>query len=149
MKNALAGQGLPRINALVDCYNLISLSYIVPVGADDCAQVAGGISFRRAREGDVFFTLGGDGVTSDPPKDGEVVYGDEEKILCRRRNWRQDARSPVSLDTHAAILTVQAQATADLDAACSALRHVLEEYCGARTKHVVADINQPVVKLVL
>lgn len=147
VKNALAGQGLPRINALVDCYNLISLSYIVPIGADDCARLAGGISFRRAREGDEFFTLGGDGVTNDPPKPGEVVYADEEKILCRRWNWRQDARSPVNLDTHAAILTVQAQTAVDLEAACHGLCQALEEHCGAATSYSIANKSAPSVEL--
>ena len=33
---------------------------------------------------------------NDPPKVGEVVYADARHVLCRRWNWRQDARSAVS-----------------------------------------------------
>ena len=30
---------------------------------------------------------------NDPPKEGEVVYADARHVLCRRWNWRQDART--------------------------------------------------------
>ena len=43
----------------------------------------------------------------DPPKAGEVVYADEEKVLCRRWNWRQDARSVIRPDTRRAVVTLQ------------------------------------------
>ena len=43
---------------------------------------------------------------NDPPKVGEVVYADARHVLCRRWNWRQDARSAVSTQTRRVALTV-------------------------------------------
>ena len=143
VKNVLAGREIPRINNLVDAYNLVSLQYIVPVGADDLDKVVSPISFRRAREGDRFFALGSDGKTDDPPKPGEVVYADAGKILCRRWNWYQDARSPVTLETQRAVLTVQGQANADVRTATSTLCEALAIYCGAETHSVLLSANLP------
>ena len=143
VKAVLAGRGLPRVNALVDCYNLISVQYLVPVGADDLAKTEGDICFRRARTDDEFYPLGGDGGGNDPPKAGEVVYADAEKLLCRRWNWYQDARSPVSTETRRAVLTVQGLESGDVEAASAALCAALARHCGARTTSAIASAATP------
>jgi DNA/RNA-binding domain of Phe-tRNA-synthetase-like protein len=117
---------LPRVNNLVDCYNAASLRHRMPVGADDLDRLSGNLSFRYARPGDSFIALGDGSATNDPPKAGEVVYADQEKLLCRRWNWYQDARSAISPATRRAVLTVQtlgprerlAQAAEELAAWC-------------------------------
>jgi DNA/RNA-binding domain of Phe-tRNA-synthetase-like protein len=147
VKNVLAERTLPRVNSLVDSYNLISLAYLVPVGADDLAQVAGEVSFRPSRPDDTFIALGREEAGDDPPKPGEIVYADEAKVLCRRWNWYQDARSPVTLATSSAIVTVQAQGTADVEAAAKALCQLLAEHCGARASFALADTASPEVTL--
>lgn len=147
VKNVLAERTLPRINSLVDSYNLISLAYLVPVGADDLAQVAGGVSFRPSRPDDTFFALGREEARDDPPKPGEIVYADEAKVLCRRWNWYQDARSPVTLTTTRAIVTVQAQDAADIEAAAEALCETLTAHCGARAHFAFTDAARPEVTL--
>lgn len=147
VKNVLADRALPRVNSLVDAYNLVSLAYLVPIGADDLDKVVGSVCFRPARPGDSFIALGGEARGDDPPKTGEIVYADDEKVLCRRWNWYQDARSPVTDTTARAILTVQAQATADVEAAAEALCDALAAYCGARTRLAVASAAAPEVTL--
>jgi len=131
VKNALAGRPLPRINAFVDAYNAVSLKHVLPAGADDLDRVAGDIAFRYARPGDSFIRLGDEAGTEAPPKTGEVVYADSEKVLCRRWNWSQDARSPVSSATTRAIVTVQSLGAVALDGAVEDLTALLAETCGA------------------
>lgn len=101
VKNVLADRPLPVINSFVDAYNAVSLTHVLPLGADDLDRVSGDLAFRYARPGDSFFDMAGGedgaaGPAEDPPKDGEVVYADAEKVLCRRWNWRQDGRSLVT-----------------------------------------------------
>ena len=52
---------------------------------------------------------GGARRASEPeaPKPGEVVYADAAHVLCRRWNWRQDARSLITPETRRAVVTVQ------------------------------------------
>ncbi len=44
----IANKGLPRINAVVDVINLVSLESRLPVGLYDLAAVSGDIVFRGA-----------------------------------------------------------------------------------------------------
>ena len=52
LKNLQRGQALPRVNALVDAYNAVSVRHRMPVGADDLDHVAAPLAFCFARGGD-------------------------------------------------------------------------------------------------
>ncbi len=152
VKNVLASRPLPEINAFVDVYNAVSLAHVMPLGADDLGQVAGSIAFRYSRIGDQFVDMAGgdegaDTPANDPPKPGEVVYADDEKILCRRWNWRQDVRSLVTPLTTRAVVTVQSNGVGDLDAAVTDLRAMLGRFTGAETSVTVADRIRPFAAL--
>src|SRR5690242_2859745 len=54
LRRVIQGEGLPRINALVDAYNAISVAYRVPAGADDLGLLKPPLNYRYAREGDTF-----------------------------------------------------------------------------------------------
>ena len=90
---------------------------------------------------------GGEGEETDPPKEGEIVYADEEKILCRRWNWRQDMRSLVTPLTRRAVVTVQANGAGDLDAAVADLRDLLGRFAAARTSVTIADRHRPLARV--
>ena len=147
LKNALAGRALVAINGFVDCYNLVSLAHVLPAGADDLDRVSGDLSFRFSRPGDSFLDMAGETAAEDPPKDGEVVYADDEKVLCRRWNWRQDVRSLVTPETRRAVVTLQANGWGGLDEAASDLVGLLDRYCGARTAITRVDRTKPVAEL--
>jgi DNA/RNA-binding domain of Phe-tRNA-synthetase-like protein len=149
VKNVLAGRPLPPINAFVDAYSAVSLTHVMPLGADDLAHIVGDVAFRRSRAGDTFLDMaGGDegeggGPVADPPKEGEVVYADAEKLLCRRWNWRQDARSLVSPSTTEAIVTIQMNGEGDLDAAVADLEALVRRFCGGSVTVGIADRGHP------
>jgi DNA/RNA-binding domain of Phe-tRNA-synthetase-like protein len=150
VKNVLAGRGLPAINAFVDAYNAVSLASVMPLGADDLDKVVGDLAFRYSRPGDQFLDMAGeagDAAEADPPKPGEVVYADSEKILCRRWNWRQDTRSLVTPLTRRAVVTIQANGAGDVEAAAADLSDLLARFAAARTRMVVADRLAPVATL--
>jgi DNA/RNA-binding domain of Phe-tRNA-synthetase-like protein len=152
VKNVLAGRDLPEINSFVDAYNAASLTHVMPAGADDLDRVAGDLAFRYRREGDSFLDMaggeeGGGIPVDDPPKEGEVVYADAEKVLCRRWNWRQDGRSLVTPATRRAVVTVQSNGVGDLDAAVDDLTDLIARFAGGSTKVAIADRAQPIVAI--
>jgi DNA/RNA-binding domain of Phe-tRNA-synthetase-like protein len=151
LKRIQQGAGLPHVNSLVDSYNVISVRYRVPVGADDLDKLVQPMGFRYARSDDTFIALGDETQTPDPPAPGEVVYADAEKCLCRRWNWYQDARSAISATTSRAVLTVQAlEPTAALvEEAVQELCALLKEQCEAETAWAIADKKKPEVKVAL
>ena len=150
LRRVRAGEGLPRILPLVDLYNAVSLRHRMPVGADDLALIAPPCAFRYARPGDSFLDGGQSPPAPDPPAVGEVVYADREKCLCRRWNWRQDARSRIRPETKDALIVVQtveedgaerlAKATAEFTA-------LARDGLGAQSRWVIASAAAPVVRL--
>ena len=69
IKRVLAGR-LPKVNALVDLYNLVSIESGFCLGCDDLDAIDGDLVFRFARPGDTFLDMGaGEGEDPlDPPK---------------------------------------------------------------------------------
>ncbi|MDJ0931468.1 MAG: phenylalanine--tRNA ligase beta subunit-related protein [Breoghania sp.] len=151
-KNAQAERPMPEINAFVDAYNAVSLSHVMPLGADDLDCLSGDIAFRYAREGDDFRNMGVSDENGNPgprsqSKTSEVVYADGEKILCRRWNWRQDGRSLVTAKTSRAVVTVQLNGAGVLEDAVSDRRDMLQRHCGGTSVAVIADAANSVVDL--
>lgn len=151
LKNIQRGGGLPRVNALVDIYNAVSVRHRMPIGADDLDRVCPPLAFRYARTGDSFVALGDATMAPDPPKPGEIVYGDAEKCLCRRWNWYQDARSAVGPATRRAVLTVQTLTGDDaaLNMAVAQLADVIVADLSRRVWWTVADANRPRAAVVI
>ena len=147
VKNALADRELPAINPFVDSYNAVSLTHVFPAGADDLQYVAGDLAFRYARDGDSFIALGRPDQGEDPPKTGEVVYADAEKVLCRRWNWYQDHRSPVGMGTNSAVLTIQSNGYGDLEAAVADAVMLIGQSCGGTCSVCYAWADDPIVEL--
>ena len=146
VKKARQGDELPRINTLVDVYNLISLRYHMPVGADDLDHVISPVAYRFSQPGDSFIPLGAADGAEDPPLPGEVVYSDATRILCRRWNWYQDARSAISTETTRAIINVEAiepASAARVEEASADLASLLAEFCGAQAAWQVFDVAHP------
>jgi DNA/RNA-binding domain of Phe-tRNA-synthetase-like protein len=50
LRRVLKGQGLYRLNNVVDCCNLASLRFLLPIGLYDLAKVEGDISIRVGRD---------------------------------------------------------------------------------------------------
>ncbi len=149
VKNVLADRPLPRINAFVDAYNAVSLSHGLCVGADDLDRVEGDLAFRFSREGDTFLDMAAEEGEdpNDPPKPGEVVYADAAKVLCRRWNWRQDARSIITPATRRAVVTLQGNGAGDVATAAADLVALLGRHCSARATVAVAHAGCPSVTI--
>jgi DNA/RNA-binding domain of Phe-tRNA-synthetase-like protein len=143
VKNVLAGRELARVNAFVDLYNAVSLAHVLPLGADDLDRVMPPLAFRYALEGDSFVDMAEEGDAPEAPKSGEVVYADAAHVLCRRWNWRQDARSIIRPDTRRAVVTVQANGAGDLAAGADDLVDLIGEFCGATCRFEVLDRTRP------
>ncbi len=58
LRRVIAGKGLPRINAVVDIINLVSVESRLPIGLYNLAQVQGDIVFRAGRAGETYKGIG-------------------------------------------------------------------------------------------
>jgi DNA/RNA-binding domain of Phe-tRNA-synthetase-like protein len=94
----LKGQALPRVNALVDLYNAISVRHVVPLGGEDADRLEGPLRLTVATGGEPFDPRG-DGIDIEQIATGEVVWRDDRGVTCRRWNWRQGRRTQLTDDT--------------------------------------------------
>jgi DNA/RNA-binding domain of Phe-tRNA-synthetase-like protein len=99
---------IPSINAIVDCCNLVSIRYALPVAAFDLRQVSGAVTVQFASGEERFTPLGE--AAPEHPEPGEVIFMDEAGLVVARRwCWRQSAESAAQESTQAALFTIEAQ----------------------------------------
>lgn len=123
-----AENGLPRVNALTDIYNAISVLHQIPFGGEDFALYEGPARLIRATGHELFdMTANGEPVI-EFAEVGEVVWCDGTGVTCRRWNWRQGRRTGLSDDTQTALFILDALAPASdaqVHAAADALTQAL------------------------
>lgn len=103
-----APSGLPRVNRLTDLYNAVSVLHQVPLGGEDLAGYAGAPRLFRAAGTESFDTVAGGVEVVEHPEPGEVVWGDDDGVTCRRWNWRQGRRTQLREGTTKALFILDA-----------------------------------------
>jgi len=99
VRRVLSGNELPSINVLVDIGNLVSLMYLVPVGAHAIDVIQEGMELRLASGTEDFHPFGSDGL--EHPEEGEIIFTDGNQVMTRRWVWRQAEHSLVRPSTTA------------------------------------------------
>ena len=126
---------LPRINAAVDCYNLVSASHGVPAGAFDLAAVHGDIVVGFAAGHEEFTPLGAPG-TTEHPRPGEVVYTDQTSVLTRHWNHRDADRTKVTQDSEQIVFVLETTESALFGPAVDAAAEDLAARVATRSRAV-------------
>ena len=150
LRRLKAGEMLPRTLPLLDLCNAISVRFRVAVSAEDRTVLEPPLTFRYAREGERFLDASQEPPVEDLAPPREVVYADAAKLLSRRWNWRQDARSrirPETRDALVAIETLEPDGEARLQGAIGLFRHHAEGSLGAKTQWAIASKALPSVTL--
>jgi hypothetical protein len=93
VKNVLADRPLARVNAFVDLYNAVSLAHVLPLGADDLDRVTAAARLPLRARGRQLRRHGRGGRASGSAEARRGRLRDAAQVLCRRWNWRQDART--------------------------------------------------------
>ena len=147
-KRVLKGHSLPRINKLVDLYNIISLKYLVPAGGENLDKTIGDIHLTIADGDEEFIPIGEN--ESRPPKSGEVIYKDERGVICRRFNWRESERCKFTEETKNAILIIEGLPPTnkkELGQAINEQAELVKKYCKAQTSIYLLDKNNNKINL--
>lgn len=102
LRRAMKGGEPFTINPLVDLYNAISLTRLVPAGAFDLDDIHDSLDLRLSQDGDTFQALD-DAAPLDVPA-GEVSYATGSTIITRHIVWRQSRAGLVTPRTGRIIL---------------------------------------------
>jgi len=120
---------------------------VLPLGADDLDKVTPPLAFRYAKEGDSFLDMAEEGDAPEAPRLDEVVYADAAHVLCRRWNWRQDARTLITPATGRAVVTVQQNGAGDVAGATADLVDLIQQFCEGTCRFAILDATRPEVDL--
>ena len=105
-----AEKSLPRVNALTDVYNAISVLHQIPLGGEDLHRYNGPARLIRATGEESFDTTANGEAVIEHPEIGEVIWCDDAGVTCRRWNWRQGRRTGLTDTTRTALFILDALA---------------------------------------
>jgi len=132
IRRAIGGRTIPRINTLVDAYNLASMETEVALAAFDRERMAGPLYMRAALKGEEFLGIGMRGPVV--LKGGEVVLTDSEKLVAIYP-YRDAENTKITLATRNAVLLVCGVPGIDEEILLEAARVGVEyvtRFCGGR-----------------
>ena len=128
-RRVLRGDPFPRINALVDLYNNVSLEHLVPMGGHDLDTLEGKIVLGFAEGWEPFTPMGG-GERMTVPK-GELVYRDDREVLTRNWVWRQCDKDKTTEKTRNIFIPID----------------VLGEVGRARADYIIHELSELIPRL--
>jgi DNA/RNA-binding domain of Phe-tRNA-synthetase-like protein len=110
LTRTLKGNDLPTINYVVDVYNAVSISHVLPVGGEDLDRLESDLVLTFATGTEPFDTTENGEAVITYPEPGEVVFADSAGVTCRRWNWRQCRRTALTTATHNAYFVLDSLA---------------------------------------
>ena len=140
LKRINKGDEIRTINPLVDLYKAISLRYALPCGGEDIDKFEGDVLLTKAKGDEDFVTLGSN--EAESPYEGEIVYKDDDGVICRCWNWREAVRTMLTEDTHNAFLCTECVDMArvhDFEEALKELAELVQTNLGGHTKIEIMD----------
>jgi lysyl-tRNA synthetase class 1 len=98
------GRALPTINTVVDAYNLTSAETMIPMAAYDAGLITFPVELRFAQAGDGIVPIGA--TETQPVEAGELVYADQQGVICWDFNYRDADRTKITPATRDVLLFV-------------------------------------------
>ncbi len=134
IRRVLADKPIPKINNVVDAYNLASIETEIALAAFDEDMLKGELLMRSARNGERFLGIGMD--RSIELKGGEIIVSDEEKLIAIYPH-RDSEKTKVANRTGNVLILVCGVPGIDgkslENARKTALEHITK-FCGGKVK---------------
>lgn len=131
LRRILSGKNFPRINAVVDIINLVSVESRLPVGLYDLANVKGDIVFRAGREGETYKGIG----KYDLNLEDLPIFADEAGPHGSPTS--DSERTMVTAATeHIAAIIVSFGGADGLESSCQRMAELLQQYAEGREIHI-------------
>ncbi|WP_156299352.1 B3/B4 domain-containing protein [Streptobacillus canis] len=140
LKRIEKGNPVTSINPLVDIYNIVSLKYGMPCGAEDIDTFVGDLRLGITEGNDEFYLIGEE--NNSPTLPGELCYKDDAGAVCRCFNWRDGKRTMVTEKTRNVFLVIELideKREEELQKALDEIKNNVEKYLGATTESLILD----------
>jgi len=101
-KRIKKGESIGSVNPVVDIYNFVSLSHLFPCGGEDLDRIKGDMVLGFAKGDESFIPIGSD--EASPPREGELIYHDDEGAVVRSWLWREAERTKITTESRNILL---------------------------------------------
>lgn len=125
LRRVVTGKELWNICNVVDLYNCCSIFSLLPMGGYDLKKVSGDIEIRFGKPGETFLGLGERQKINVGPH--QVVYADDERILCWLWNHKDSAETCIDEATESVLFFID---SFDFDQVQNALKQLKENLKG-------------------
>jgi DNA/RNA-binding domain of Phe-tRNA-synthetase-like protein len=147
-RRVLKKDPLPLISTLVDLGTLMSIQYLLPIGAHALDFVTQDIELRLATGEEIFEPFGLD--LFEHPNPGEIVFVEGNTVLTRRWTWRQAKHTLVVPETKYVEINVDGLSPvteAQVDEICWEVAHQVQKYCGGMARVEILSEKNPRINL--
>lgn len=120
----------PRINTLVDIYNLVSIKTRLALGAHDIENIRGNVTLKLTKGNETFIPLGSSLPIEVPA--GEYSYIDDGKNIICRMEVLQVEQTKITLDSKNVFLIIQGNANTIngyIEAGAREVLDLIRKYC--------------------
>jgi DNA/RNA-binding domain of Phe-tRNA-synthetase-like protein len=148
VRRALSERGVPSILPLVDLYNAVSLTHVIPMGGHDLDALEGPIFLGPTRGGERFRPLFSDAMEIVSP--GEIAYLDGEDVLTRHWVWRQAHKDRITPQTRTVFIPIDGLpevGPAVVQAAAAEVAELLVAHFAAQVQVAFATQEEPEILL--
>ncbi|MBN1920717.1 MAG: hypothetical protein JW892_05695 [Anaerolineae bacterium] len=148
VRRVLKKDPLPLISTLVDLGTLMSIQYLLPIGAHALDFVTQDIELRLATGEEIFEPFGSDVV--EHPNAGETVFVEGNTVLTRRWTWRQAKHTLVVPETKFAEINVDGLppvTLAQVDLICQEVASQVQKYCGGTANYKILSEDNPRISI--
>ena len=130
-KRIKKGEYITSINPVVDLYNSVSLSTLITCGGEDLDRIKGDMVLGFANGNEAFIPLGSS--ENSPPRDGELIYHDDDGAVVRSWLWREADRTKITNASNHILLymeLINEHRAAEFAAAADRLYHLIIDELG-------------------
>ena len=139
-KRILKGGALPKINALVDLCNAVSIEQIISLGAHDLSDIHEDLEVCFSREGDKFIPFGSE--EPEMVEEGELVFKSGNYVQTRKWIWRQSELGKTTLDSKDIFFQLVGFGDdPSLNNAMAGIEDLIINRFGGSSKKYLVDIN--------
>jgi DNA/RNA-binding domain of Phe-tRNA-synthetase-like protein len=149
-RRVLRHQELPSINELVDIGNILSLRYVLPIGAHAIDVVTHDIALCRASGEEEFVAFRSEQV--EYPDPGEIIFTEGNTVLTRRWSWRQSNHTLTLPSTTAIEFNIDGlppDTESEIEGICKELMVLVQQFCGGQMRYEILTRENPRIALKL
>ncbi len=125
----------PRVNSVVDIYNLVSLKTRLALGAHDIKYIEGNTTLRFTNGNEKFLPLGSNELVPVPA--GEYAYVDDGNNIICRLEVLQVEPTKVTTDSEDIFLIIQGNSNTDseyIQDAANEVVSLIKRFCGGEAR---------------